>query len=344
MDQDSIKNLLDRYLAGTCTLEEKQRVEAWLEQVNRKDAGWSEMTAEARKRYLAVLYRDIAHTIKEQAVKEKPAYYIFARAAAAVLLLIGFSVVLYKFGPALLEQPQEAGSTMGAAPGNEDAAQVTTIHYTPAGKTRRIRLSDGTLVWLNAASSIRYPEQFEEDTREVHLEGEAFFEVAPDKKKPFIIHTGDMQTRVLGTSFNIKAYRGEDIQVAVATGKVEVSLPDGEGRSQQKLLLPNQLATYKKTAGLLDAVEISDAGSYAAWKEGRLMFRHTPIQEVAATLERSLGLQIDILNPGILACKITGRFDRNQPAETTIEAICKSIDAEYTIRDNRVNITGPGCR
>ncbi|HYH57029.1 MAG TPA: FecR domain-containing protein, partial [Anseongella sp.] len=183
-------------------------------------------------------------------------------------------------------------------------------------------------------------------SREVFLEGEAFFEIARDSSRPFIIHSSGIQTRVLGTSFNVQAYKGQKaMRVVVLTGKVEVSAPrDAKGGEKEKVVLQaSQMATYTHSEKQLNRTEVPDVEQYTAWKTGRLIFNQTPMSEVALRLEQEFGLKIKMENSAIERCKITGRFDKSQSAGLTLEAICKSIEARYRIENGTVFIQGQGC-
>lgn len=328
--EQNIQALIDKYLAGRCTPEEEKAVHDWLEQVDRQGREWPGWPRDKQKDYLSSLYGDIRDSLRE---REKPVrrrifrlYLLRAAASLAILACISL-LVYYGTGRPGLEQP----------PGY-------VLAETPAGNVREIHLNDGSVVWLNAASSFSYPREFSDGTREVFLEGEAFFSVARDTTRPFIIHTAEMETRVLGTSFNVKAYRdSEDMEVTVVSGEVEVSVPSAGTGKEAILLQPNQMATYTRAEGLLNKTSIGDVAPYEEWKEGKLVFNLASMEEVAATLERAFGLNIKIENTAILDCKITGRFSRSQSVDLTIEAICKSIGARYTIRHDKVTIAGEGC-
>lgn len=332
MHQQNIQELIDKYLEGNCTSEEEERVHAWLEKVNRKDQQWSVWSAEEREAYLSTLYEDIRHstTGKGKNLRRKKLRLYFTRIAASLILLAALSALLYRYGP--------------GEPGIE-SPEGYVLEKTGTGGLKELRLNDGSVVWLNAASTFSYPEIFDDSIREVFLEGEAFFNIARDTSRPFIIHTAEMETRVLGTSFNVQAYREADnMRVTVVTGKVEVSVPsEGKTEKEKIYLQPKQMVTYARKGGDLTKKSVSDMEPYAAWKDGKLVFDHTSMSEVAATLERAFGLKIKIENPAILQCKITGRFDRSQAAELTVEAICKSVEARYTLENGKVVIDGEGC-
>ncbi|QEC53437.1 FecR family protein [Anseongella ginsenosidimutans] len=332
MDQRNTEALFEKYLQGKSTPEETERIHAWLEQLNNDEEKWSGKRGQEQKEYLAGLYEDVRHSIMKREENKRrgkgrsiPFKLTFPRIAAALVLLCGLSFLFYINRPADKVAP------------NEYIVEATT-----GEDIKELRLSDGSVVWLNKGSSLQHSEEFTAGPREVFLEGEAFFQVAPDASRPFIIHTGGMKTRVLGTSFNVQAYKGEkEMRVVVVTGQVEVSAPSGQ--NDKVLLTSKQMATYTPDEKQLNKKTIQSTEQYTAWKDGKLLFRQTPMSEVAAQLERAFGLKIKMENSAIRHCKITGRFDRSQAASLTIEAICKSIEARFRIKDGTVFIDGQGC-
>lgn len=314
-------------------MEEMEKIHTWLDEINREDEEWSGRSDEEQKRYLTGLYDDIRHSIRNHRPIGK-----HTRIAASLILLCGLSLLFYIYRPWNADQQ------------SANIAGKYIIERTLADSVKELKLSDGSVIWLNEGSSLRYPEKFGADAREVFLEGEAFFQVARNTSKPFIIHTSKMQTRVLGTSFNVQAYKEDEaMRVVVVTGEVEVSAPSAQtGRKKEKVLLQaSQMVTYTAPDNVSDKIlskaAVHDVEQYIAWKNGKIVFSRTSMSEVAQQLERAFGLKIEFENPAIERCKITGRFDRSQEAGLTIEAICKSIEAGYEIKNGKVYIRGQGC-
>lgn len=204
---------------------------------------------------------------------------------------------------------------------------------TAKGQKLTLRLADGTTIKLNANSSLRFPEQFNPNKREVYLEGEAFFDVATDAAKPFIIYSGAVTTQVLGTSFNVRS-RAAVTEVAVRTGKVSVSNP-----VRSTVLLPQQKVTCTDTAW---QVEQTSLARELAWTNNEILIDDQPLAQAAATLEEWYGINIRFNSEALKPCRVTGSF-RNEPLETVLEAIGLSIDLKYSITDKTVTLTGKGC-
>lgn len=339
MDHQTIRTLLDKYLQGNCTMEEVEKIHAWLKQVQRQDNEWPAHNEQEQARYLDGLYQDITHSIGRRAEKtrQRTIRRRFIQVAASVALLCGMLAAFYVFPPWNTDPPRLT-RTAGYA-----------TERTAMGEIKELTLEDGSVIWLNAGSTLRYPDKFQGGTREVILEGEAFFDIARDTARPFLIHTAGMETRVLGTSFNVRAYsHQEPAQVIVVSGTVEVSVPAADGPETKKVLLEaNQMVTYGTTRGTsggeLAKETVDDPEQYTAWKYGKLIFKSTPMSEVALQLERTFGLRIRMQDQAIERCRITGRFDKSQEVSLTIEAICKSIEAEFRLNGDTVYIKGPGC-
>ncbi|TRX38856.1 DUF4974 domain-containing protein [Flavobacterium sp. ZT3R18] len=202
---------------------------------------------------------------------------------------------------------------------------------TLSGENATIRLSDGTLIHLNAESVLKYPNKFSGNTREVYLEGEAFFEVAKDKKHPFIIHSSKMDTKVVGTSFNILAYPDQKNQeVSVVTGKVSVS---STVTKQNVLVFPGQKATVEKGTNNLKAYSQINISTIASWRKNILVFEDVAVNEVVATMERHYGVKIKIQNESLQNLIINASFEEAEP-EQVLNLLCKSIDASYKQEKN----------
>ncbi len=147
----------------------------------------------------------------------------------------------------------------------------------PNGSRSKMEFPDGTVVWINAGSTLRYPEAYMNAPRELYLEGEAYFEVKPLAGKPFIVHTGAISTQVLGTSFNIHAYEYDAVEVTVSSGKVQVN----EAHETLGLLAVNQRLEYHDNGGKVKISEV-DADQYLAWHRGELILDDMDLEQAAA--------------------------------------------------------------
>jgi ferric-dicitrate binding protein FerR (iron transport regulator) len=204
-----------------------------------------------------------------------------------------------------------------------------------------IQLADGSKIWLNADSRIEYPEVFEGNTREVYLNGEAFFEVAKNPAKPFIIHLANGTVRVLGTSFNIRAYDNEKtVETSVATGKVAFipKYKNSAKKADTVFLTPNRKVSYLFTAEkveVLPTIAVNDK----AWTEGKMIFKAMRLQDIATELERNFAKKVVFLDEEAKNYILTGSFENNTLEEVMYYlSLSKSKKIYYKITNNELLI------
>ncbi|WP_215222750.1 FecR family protein [Echinicola shivajiensis] len=200
------------------------------------------------------------------------------------------------------------------------------------GQRLTFTLPDGSKVLMNSGSEIIYNLPFEEN-RFIVLKGEAFFDVACDEKHPFAVQTGEVITKVLGTSFNIKAFpEDEQRSIAVVSGKVSVS----DDYGNQALLMPTQKGVFSTKDKDLMVMQFSKSKELG-WKNGELQFDHLPIDLVFKELERWYGVKIEISDKEILKGTYTGSY-KNASFEKTIKGICFTMGLNYSINENKVRL------
>jgi ferric-dicitrate binding protein FerR (iron transport regulator) len=208
-------------------------------------------------------------------------------------------------------------------------AVVETKHYaTKPGERAKVTLSDGTQIWLNAGSFLKYPKEFKGYTREVYLTGEAFFDVAKDKKHPFIIHTDKMDTKVLGTSFNVQAYPDQTTQeVSVLTGRVNVKSTVTE---ENVYVTPGQKVVFKSKNNKLQAFKDIPVNTISLWRKNIMVFEETPLPEVIATINRNYNVAVEIKNKNLNTLKINAYF-KELTADQVVALVCNIVNAEYKV-------------
>lgn len=187
----------------------------------------------------------------------------------------------------------------------------------PRGGQFKVVLSDGSEVWLNAGSQLRYPTTFTGDSREVELIGEAYFQVKHNPKKPFKVHTEDQHIQVLGTSFNISSYPNTTTSTTLAHGKVSVS--NGLNSILPSLILaPGEQAV--STSGKL-LKQNADIAKVTAWKDGLFKFQKSSVQDITAQLERWYDIKFVFKNKTIPARQITGEIPRKVNLSDIVEIL-----------------------
>lgn len=203
---------------------------------------------------------------------------------------------------------------------------------TPAGQRAKIRLHDGTVVWLNARSILRYPNQFIGAERKVELEGEAFFEVARNEEVPFVVATEKPDIKVLGTKFNVFAYKGKnEFSTALIEGSVKIYKPDNE--SVAMYMNPNDFAELKE--GRLEKRRIGNT-DFLLWKEGIYAFDDVSFSEIISKLELYYDITIDIKNRKLGEYKFSGKFRQRDGVESVLKALQKIYRFSYT-KDEELN-------
>lgn len=209
-------------------------------------------------------------------------------------IIVGEADIVYQDGSSKIAALSE--SVEGGGP-------MTLTLNTPRGGTYQLTLPDGSKVWLNAASTIRYPVRFGDRERTVELEGEAYFEVAKEEKRPFKVLSQDQEIRVLGTEFNVSAYgEDEDTKTTLVDGTVEVV-----ARQEAVILKPGQQATYNKQGVTVQSV---DAAPYTAWKDGHFHFRRTPLAEIMKQISRWYDVEV-VYEQGVPLETFSGKVKRD---------------------------------
>ncbi|MFY9150391.1 MAG: FecR domain-containing protein [Prolixibacteraceae bacterium] len=238
----------------------------------------------------------------------------FRMAAAAV-----FAAVLLISGYGLFYNRIEAGKMM---------------EITSAGEVlNTFTLPDGTLVSLNSDTRLKYPKHFGKNTREVSIEGEAFFEVKPNKNKPFIIHAGKAQVKVLGTSFNVSAYpETKMVEVIVATGEVQVmNKTDQTIQTNELILNPGDKGTLVYSSNSLLKTTNQDP-NFLSWKTHKLIFKATSLDEVVRNLEKVYKVNISLADTKLNGLLLTAQFN-----DYPLDFILQVIETTFNIETQKVN-------
>jgi transmembrane sensor len=213
-------------------------------------------------------------------------------------------------------------------------AAVLNISNAQTGKMLKVILEDGSEIWLNSGSELKYPRHFSAKNREIYLEGEAFFKIAHDQAKPFIVNSGRLKTTVLGTSFNIRAYSGLDrITVNVATGKVGIT---ASGKTLC-LLDPNQQICFHTRSGAFEVTQAS-AKLAASWQDGKITLDGASFKELSLVVKNTWGLTLETKSDRLAAANFKTTFNTNNKIEDVMKTISKMTDAKYRIRDNIITL------
>lgn len=192
-----------------------------------------------------------------------------------------------------------------AANGKEKNITMDTL-LVPRGNRISVKLSDGTVVSINADSRLIYPTAFNGKSREVSVEGEAFFEVAANPRQPFLVHTTKMDIQVLGTTFNVNTYETSSVKTTLTSGKVRVG-PE----SNSIILSPGEQSLYNETSGALIKKQV-DIRIYTAWKDNNIYFEDAPLSDITTSLGRNYDYDFKFEDASLAALSFT--LDMQQPA------------------------------
>ena len=203
----------------------------------------------------------------------------------------------------------------------------------PRGGEYVLTLADSTRVWVNSETVLRYPNYFAGDERRVEVTGEAYFEVAKDAAKPFIVEAGGVSVRVTGTEFNVMAYgNGNRVETTLVAGGVDVTA--GEDTLS---IRPGMQAVFEKEGGRLSAREVNTA-SYTSWKEGIFDFSDLPLREIADQLERWYDVDVTFADPAAADIHFTGAVKKAKPLEFILDIIRTTRSIDFRVDGQHVVI------
>lgn len=209
----------------------------------------------------------------------------------------------------------------------------------PYGKKFELELSDGTVIYVNSGSVLKYPTSFlTGNNREVILKGEAFFKVAEDREHPFIVNSGSVNVRVLGTEFNISAYKEDmEISTVLVSGSVQLydSLSVGSQRSNVQLQ-PGERGTWSKNQQSFKTDKV-DTSIFTSWVQGKLIFRDLPFKQIRSQLERHYNVTIVNANTELDNNTFSANFEE-ETIEEVLEILDRTYGIDYSIKENKIII------
>lgn len=334
MNQYDFDKLLEKYLDGDCTTEEEAMIKEWSDNMLKHSE--LRLSPSEKNNIEHHLWERIQHSLFPNKVIS--VRFKWTAAAIAASLMIGiFGLFYYQKTTAYTSSFTESiDSNLG----------VIEVKNT-SSKSQKIKLEDGSEIVLKAASSISYPEHFNDKNRNVYLKGEAFFKVKRNPSKPFIVHTRDLVTEVLGTSFTIKSYDdSKAIEVLVVTGRVSV-YENSEKTGTHKngvILTPNQKITFdKETKKIIPSLVENPIIVNTPATTLDFIFDETPLTEVLNRLKEAYQIEFVIENHELNKCVFTA--DLNEiPLHSQLDLICKSINATYEQRGTVIFVNGVGCQ
>lgn len=328
------KDLFIKYLQGNCTEEEFDQILSWIREGAQSISGkgivqeiWEEFEPEAgpveRIKYNRILDK-IHHQIN---ISQNPPTLVLPKVStqnriltiltrvAAILLLPVLSLLLYN---TFSENDRYAANL------NELEVEA------PAGSRMHIEMSDGTKVFLNHGSKLKYPYRFDGDFRKVFLTGEAYFEVAHNTKVPFIVGTNRLDVKATGTAFNVSAYPDDDaVETTLVEGKV--ILYEKKSNSEIKALTPGECLKFDAQKNTY-SLEAGNTLKYTAWKDGLLVFKNDSVENIAKKLARWYNIDVEITNENITDYPFTATFtDETLPQVLELLSLATPVSYQLTL-------------
>jgi ferric-dicitrate binding protein FerR (iron transport regulator) len=332
MTRQEYQELVKKVYSGKASPEEEETLFEWYDSFGNEQLPAEGVLTEEEQEEL---FADI-QSKTQPSFQKKSVINVIYKIAASVVLAGGLVLAWYaaKRGDKVIDNQQQS-------------------IVVPKGQKRKLTLSDGTLIWLNADSKLFYPVAFSAAKREVTLSGEAYFEVKHDASRPFIVHTSTIDIRVLGTVFDVKAYpQDKKVEASLIRGSVQVSVHGEEGKSAPVVLRPNQkfvMLRHNTSVGK-DSLSNTNLKEHVVetpktqqlretgWRKEILSFENERFADLAIELERWFNIKVIITNPDFKNYRFTGTLN-NADLNTVMEALKLSEHFNYRKEaDNKIII------
>jgi ferric-dicitrate binding protein FerR (iron transport regulator) len=335
---DIDENLLLQYLLGNPDESIRNTVGKWLEadsrnrqHLDRLEALWMEtgkldpppLPVDLTDAWARLSNRIEKHEAHQTTRRKQPAgirYLKYALSAAALILLMFGAIAVFKYL----------------------TSNVIDIEVVTTASVLHDTLPDGSRFMLNEKSKLTYSNRFQGEKRSVQLAGEAFFEVAGDPAKPFVVDAGKAQVQVLGTMFNVSAYPGEDIQVTVTEGRVMFFTINAVNHDTLSVILEAGMTGVLGSGAPKPVIVEDPAPDRLFWAHQLLDFRGTPLSEAFGMIEKYYGVKVSVSTPEIYDCRLSASF-MDDPANRIMTVIAESFGLELTVDGNNYHLSGNGC-
>jgi transmembrane sensor len=342
MTKAELQVLLQRYKEGKCSLEEIKLIDKWFNTISDESLELNEFEkAHINERMLSKIKQNLPSATQKTTQRGRAGMLILK--VAASLLLATFLFYLF-----VGENPLKPSGLISAVVDDDELV----VHKNLTNDILKVTLPDSSKVELKPNTELSYSEHWGEQKREVRLVGEAFFEVVKDSQRPFYVHGGEIITKVLGTSFTVKAaMNARSIEVAVHTGKVSVYEEDGEDNTLNRgadasgvILTPNEKVEYFVTDKHWVTSLVEEPHPLPTMnKSVDFVFNNASIIMVKESIERTYSIDIIIENEAAFAsCKFTGDVSMMELYDL-LDVICKSTGTNYEVKGTKILISGKGC-
>lgn len=321
MQKSDFDQLMERYVTGKVSEQERKKIEAWLDVMKTEDNTDLELSDEDEARIFQKLTSSQTTVDDVVALRPKRKARLdrwMLRIAASLVIVSVVSYTVWYF-TASTENQLEVVSKNGV---------------------EKIILNDGSLVWMHGESKVMYYEKQSDGARYATFEGEALFEVVKDEKHPFTVQCGDVKVKVLGTSFSIKT-NPEHVELTVLTGKVNLS---SSANTEGIDVLPQEKVIYKSN-GEFEKLSTNqqEIASITKNTDYNMQFTNNRMNDVIERIESKFNVSVKLSDKNIRDCQITADFT-DQSLKKSLQLITEVLDVTYSINDNTVTITGTGCK
>ena len=312
-----IIELFQNYLSKTATDLEKRELNLWIAS-NSELQEWLEMQLRESENVMdeaqQIRILENIHRKIDKQNQKKFAFPSWLKNAAAIALVL-----------------ITTGSIFYAIRSNKSEPTYYSSVEAMRGQKSNITLPDGTKVILNSESTLKYNTDFNQKSREIALDGEAFFEVAKNTNLPFVVQVGNLSIKAVGTAFNVRAYSNENIVSTTLTeGKVSVKTP-----YETMDLIPNERMEFSRDEKKLEKIQLENAKLSLGWLNDQLSFENTTLAVVASNLSRIYNVEIELSSESIKQQRFTGIISNNS-LQSVLRILSLTSPIRYTIKDNKV--------
>ena len=383
---DRIVRLLQLYLLGDITEEERQELEDWCEEAPRNRKLFEQICQEdlfSKERYVYEKINDTkAFSVFEKRVRKVSSrsignWWKYAAVLLFPILVVGswklmheteqVSIVASSVAPiqpgcsqavlvlddgrkVFLKEEEEGGISEDkeiTVTGEKDRLVYTSsegknvdeIRFNelevPRGGEYKVRLADGTLVYLNSATRMKYPVKFDEKERKVYLSGEAYFEVAKDPERPFFVEMEGVEVRVYGTSFNVNTHQEGNIQTVLVKGSIGVKVLSS---GMESVIRPGQMAEFKQGNTKVDVKDVNVA-VYTDWKDGIFRFENQRLEDILAVLSNWYDMNVFYQTVSVKELHFSGYMERYKDVSVILEAITLSTGVTFSIQGKTIIVS-----
>lgn len=295
------RELLHKYFAGNATPEEEKVIMNW---TDTSPANYQFYLKERKYWDALLVHTDLMKVSKPSLQKRNVNFWMFSTIAATIALLF---VLSWQFVSE--ESPEKKWQSVWVPPGQR--AQVT--------------LDDGTTVWLNSRSTLTFPSSFDADQREVKLDGEGFFDVEKEEQRPFIVKTEKYTIEVLGTSFNVLAYKDHELfETALLSGSIRIGTPE---RNTSVITLKPEQKVFE-TGGKLQVAQINNFDHFR-WREGLICLDDERFEDLINKFSLYFDIKITIMNPRLPDYRCTGKFRQSDGVDYALKVLQAELNFSY---------------